>query len=136
RAAAASAALIRRRSLPYPSWRMRHAVLVGLALAAAAAALSARADDMSADDKLRLLYSHRFTFTRTGVPLVTVELMHGEKQVALHGDQALRLLPDGDGGAQVIAGPSWTITAEKAMPAKTRYWTVVARQATDADQPT
>src|SRR5262249_52129715 len=79
RAAADRAALIRRRSLPYPSWRMRHAVLAGLALAAAAAALSARADDMSADDKLRLLYSHRFTFTRTGVPLVTVEIMHGEK---------------------------------------------------------
>src|SRR6266567_7277771 len=36
-----------------------------LALAAAGAALWA--DEMSGDDKLRLLYSHRFTFTRAGL---------------------------------------------------------------------
>lgn len=113
---------------------MRAAVLVVLALAGAGAALFAGADEMSADDKLRLLYSHRFTFTRTGVPLVTVELMHGDARVVLHSDTPLRVLPDGDGGAEVLAGPSWTITADKAVPARTRFWTVVSRAATDAEE--
>lgn len=115
---------------------MRTAVLTTLALALAGAALFAGADEMSGDDKLRLLYSHRFSFTRSGVPLVTVELMHGEKQVSLRADRPLRVLPDGDGGAEVVAGPSWTVTAEKTAPAKVRYWTVVSRQAGDGDEAT
>jgi SpoIID/LytB domain protein len=110
------------------------ALLAGLALALAAAALCVRADEMSGDDKLRLLYSHRFTFSRSGVPLVTVELMHGERQVVLRSEQPLRILPDGDGGAEVVAGSVWTVTAEKATPARTRFWTVVSQKAADADE--
>src|SRR5215475_9769789 len=118
---------------------MRAAVLglVAVVLAGlAGAALWAGGDEMSADDKLRLLYSHRFSFTRSGVPLVTVELVHGERQVSLRADRPLRVLPDGDGGAEVVAGPSWTVTAEKTAPAKVRYWTVVSRQAGDGDEAT
>jgi len=115
---------------------MRQIALAALALVGAGVALFVRADEMSGDDKLRLLYSHRFTFTRTGVPLVTVELMHGERQVALHADQPLHVFPDGDGGAEVVAGTSWTITAEKATPAKTRFWTIVSRKAETADEAT
>jgi SpoIID/LytB domain protein len=111
---------------------MRGALPV-LALAAAGAALWARADEMSGDDKLRLLYSHRFTFGRGGLPLVTVELMHGQRQVALHADRTLRLLPDGDGGPEVLAGTAWSVAVEGARPAKVRFWTVVARRAADAD---
>jgi SpoIID/LytB domain protein len=104
------------------------------ALVAAGAALFA--DEMSADDKLRLLYSHRFTFGRAGLPLVTVELMHGQSQVALRADRTLRLLPDGDGGPEVTAGSAWTVTVEGAKPARARFWTVVAPHATDADAAT
>src|SRR5215470_9300068 len=115
---------------------MRATVLGLVATILAGAALWAGGDEMSADDKLRLLYSHRFTFTRSGVPLVTVELMHGEKSVSLRSDAPLRVLPDGDGGAEVVAGTSWTVTADKVAPAKTRFWTVVSRAAADADEAT
>jgi SpoIID/LytB domain protein len=92
----------------------------------------AGADEMSGDDKLRLLYSQRFSFTRRGVPLITVELMHGEKEVVLRADRGLRVLPDGDGGPEVRAGASWTVSARDARPGRARYWTVVSRQADDA----
>lgn len=98
-----------------------------VAIAIAGVAIWGRADEMSADDKLRLLYSHRFTFTRTGVPLVTVELMHGQSEVELHADKPLRLLPDGEGGPEIQAGRAWTVTVENARPAKIRWWIVVGR---------
>ena len=43
----------------------------------------ARADETSASDKLRILYSTRFTFTDDGLPLVTVEIMGNRKDVKL-----------------------------------------------------
>ena len=49
-----------------------------LALAALAFAGPARADETSTADKLRILYSSRFTFTDEGLPLVTVEVMSGQ----------------------------------------------------------
>src|SRR5262245_37287565 len=104
-----------------------------LAAAGAAFALVAvRADEMSGDDKLRLLYSHRFSFSRSGVPLVTVEIMHGQSGVRLHGERGLRVLPDGDGGPEVQAGAAWTIAGEGAKPGKVRWWTVVSRQGGEA----
>jgi SpoIID/LytB domain protein len=105
-------------------------VAVG-ALAAGVGALGA--DEMSGDDKLRLLYSHRFSFTREGLPLVTVEIMHGQKSVTLSGDKGLRVLPDGDGGAEVRAGAEWTVTVEGGKPAEVRWWTIVSRHAGDAE---
>jgi SpoIID/LytB domain protein len=109
---------------------MRRAVFVGSLLAVLALA---RADEMSGDDKLRMLYSHRFSFTRTGVPLITVGLMHGQETVRLRGERMLRLLPDGDGGPEIRAAAAWTITARAARAGKARWWTVVSRHATDEE---
>jgi stage II sporulation protein D len=106
---------------------MRHLPLLAL-LAAGIALAVAHADDLSGDDRLRLLYSHRFTFTR-GVPLVTVALMEGQTQVRIRAEGGVRVRPDGEEGARVDAGSEWTITVRDAKPAKVRYWVVVSRQA-------
>ncbi|HEY1547661.1 MAG TPA: SpoIID/LytB domain-containing protein [Kofleriaceae bacterium] len=91
------------------------------------APLVAHADDTSASDKLRILYSTRFTFTDDGLPLVTVEIMGGQKQVALHAKGGVVVRPDGIGGSTVRAdnGDAWTITVENAKPAMLQEWTVV-----------
>src|SRR5687768_4038939 len=94
---------------------------------------SARADEMSASDKLRLLYSTRFSFTHDGDPLVTVELMSGQRAVRLSSPRGVMVLPDGEGGARVDGGADWTVTAEGAQPAVIEEWTVVARLAVDDD---
>ncbi|HEY1555285.1 MAG TPA: SpoIID/LytB domain-containing protein [Kofleriaceae bacterium] len=102
---------------------VRSSALVLVALAAGVA----HADETSATDKLRILYSSRFSFTDGGLPLVTVEIMGGQKTVELHAKGGLVVRPDGSGGSAVRAdgGDTWTITAEHVQPAVIQDWTVV-----------
>src|SRR5687767_3525158 len=81
----------------------------------------AQPDETSSQDKLRILYSNGFTFTSQGLPLVTVELMSSQTQVRLGSDDATLVLPDGEGGALVDAGPGvWTVSVEKSKPGTIR----------------
>ncbi|HEY6035412.1 MAG TPA: hypothetical protein VIV58_14160, partial [Kofleriaceae bacterium] len=70
-------------------------------LACVVSAVPARADDTSASDKLRILYSTRFTFTDEGLPLVTVEIMGNRKKVELRAKSGVAVRPDGNGGSTV-----------------------------------
>lgn len=101
-----------------------------LAALAALAASEARADDTSATDKLRILYSSRFTFTDDGLPLVTVEIASGAAEARLSAKGGLVVRPDGAGGSavEVPAGggtSQWTVRAEHTRPALVQEWTVV-----------
>ena len=93
------------------------------------------ADETSATDKLRILYSTRFTFTDDGLPLVTVEIASGRRDVHLRAKGGLVVRPDGAGGSAVEAdgsgGETWTITAEAQKPAVISEWTVVETLAPD-----
>jgi SpoIID/LytB domain protein len=104
----------------------RALVVASLAVAALTAA-PARADETSASDKLRILYSSRFTFTDDGVPLVTVEIVSHLKTAHLTARGGLIVRPDGNGGSAVEAdgGEAWTITVERPAPAQLQEWTVV-----------
>ncbi|HEY0986454.1 MAG TPA: hypothetical protein VGD80_05345, partial [Kofleriaceae bacterium] len=79
----------------------------------------ALADETSATDKLRILYSTRFTFTDDGLPLVTVEIVSGRQTVHLRARGGIVVRPDGAGGSAVEAdgGDAWTITVEGGRPA-------------------
>ncbi len=107
--------------------------LLSLAAAALALGLTAHADEMSTSDKRRLLYSHRFTFNREGLPIVTVEIMSGQTKVTLEAEKVLRVLPEGDGGAEISAGRTWTVTVENPKPARLLHWVIVSRHAGDAE---
>lgn len=93
----------------------------------------AHADETSATDKLRILYSTRFTFTESGVPLVTVEIMGKRKDVKLRAKGGVLVRPDGQGGSAIEtdAGETWTITAEGTKPAVIQDWTIVETLAPD-----
>src|SRR5215510_1944347 len=83
----------------------------------------ARADETSTGDKLRILYSSRFTFTDDGLPLVTVEIMGGQREIHLSAPGGLRVRPDGAGGSAISLdgggrGGAWTVRAEDAAPAQ------------------
>jgi len=97
------------------------------ALALLLVAAVARADDTSATDKLRILYSTRFTFTDDGLPLVTVEIMGKRKDVKLRAKGGIVVRPDGAGGSttETDGGESWVVTVENAKPAVIQEWTVV-----------
>ncbi len=97
------------------------------ALVLALVAGTALADDTSATDKLRILYSTRFTFSDDGLPLVTVEIMSGRKHVDLRAKGGIVVRPDGMGGSAIETdgGDTWAITVENARPAVIQEWTVV-----------
>ena len=100
---------------------------LALLVVAATVAAPASADETSATDKLRILYSTRFTFTDDGLPLVTVEIMSAQKVVHLRARGGITVRPDGAGGSAVESdgGDAWTITVEDARPAVLQDWTVV-----------
>ncbi|MBE7448273.1 MAG: SpoIID/LytB domain-containing protein [Kofleriaceae bacterium] len=112
---------------------LRPALAVALVAVVAAPARPAAADETSTADKLRILYSSRFTFTDDGLPLITVEVMSGQREVHLSAAGGLVILPDGDGGsATTVAGATAvTVTGESGAPADVREWTVVARLGPD-----
>jgi SpoIID/LytB domain protein len=109
---------------------MLRGVPLALILLAPAVAL---ADETSAADKLRILYSTRFTFTDDGLPLVTVEIMSGRPAVHLRARGGITVRPDGAGGSAIETegGDAWTITVEDARPAMLQDWTVVEALAPD-----
>jgi SpoIID/LytB domain protein len=99
----------------------------GIVVLALMVAVSARADDTSSSDKLRILYSTRFTFADDGLPLITVQIMGGRKDVKLHARGGIVVRPDGIGGSAIETdgGDSWVVTVEDAKPAVIQEWTVV-----------
>jgi stage II sporulation protein D len=109
---------------------MLRGVSLALILLAPAALL---ADETSATDKLRILYSTRFTFTDDSLPLVTVEIISGRTAVHLRARGGITVRPDGTGGSAIETdgGDAWTITVEDARPALLWDWTVVETLAPD-----
>lgn len=106
--------------------------LAGVLVAVTISSL-AHADETSTTDKLRILYSSRFTFTEDGLPLVTVQIVGGRDEVVLSSPGGLVVLPDGEGGsaATVAGATTWTVRAADTAPAEILEWTVVERLGPD-----
>lgn len=108
----------------------RRLTLVCLALLWLVAEISARAaDETSVGDKLRILYSHRFSFDDRGIPVLTVAIATGRDSVIIQsppGQGAPVLLPGGIGGAEIRAGDSIRITVEDGVPGRVGERLVVA----------
>jgi stage II sporulation protein D len=86
---------------------------------------NAAADETSTNDKLRILYSNRLTFTDDGSPLVTVEIMSGQSEVRISAARGVLVKPDGAGGSEIQGDARWTVSLESGQPAQIREWTVV-----------
>jgi SpoIID/LytB domain protein len=105
-------------------------VLAGSIMAAAPIG----ADETSSNDKLRILYSSRFTFNDDGIPLVTIELINGESKVELWAKGGTTVLPNGPDGPAINGFSRWTVRLADARPAVIRDWTVVGRFGPDDDR--
>ena len=86
--------------------------------------LCAHADDLS--DRVRMLFSTQFAFTRDGLPVVTVRLMEHQSEITISGE-GLRIQPLGEGGPEVRGSGDWRVTVEGGRPARTRHWVIVER---------
>jgi len=97
------------------------------ALVVALTATAVGADELSGADKLRLVYANQLAWTKDGLPLVTVRIAEGRDEVRLSADD-LRLLPDGEGGAEIRGGLLRVVVRVKnGKPGRLRYQVVVAR---------
>ena len=105
---------------------MRRSALALTLLAAGALASPGRADELSGADKLRVVYSNQFAWTRDGLPIVTVRVMERRAQVTI-GAPGGRVLPDGEGGAEIKGGAVWTVRVRDGKPGKIAWHVVVAR---------
>lgn len=108
----------------------RSRLLIACTIAAVCAPLTAlwmgaSADETSAGDKLRILYSNRFTFTDDGLPLVTIELVNSRERIRISSDRPMVVRPAGEGGSEIVAGTEWTVSVEGGKPAVVREWAVV-----------
>jgi SpoIID/LytB domain protein len=99
----------------------------------AGAELALADGETSSGDKLRILYSNRFTFTDDGLPLVTIELMSGEPSVDLSAAHGVSVLPDGEGGPSFAGKRDWRVSVEGGAPALIDEWTIVGRFGPDDD---
>ena len=101
-----------------------------VALALAASTVGAGADELSGADKLRLVYANQLAWTKDGLPLVTVRIAEGRDEVRLAAED-LRVLPDGEGGAEVRPGTLGVsrvvIRVRNPRPGRLRYHVIVAR---------
>ncbi len=106
--------------------RGSHVLLaIGALLCASTQLWTALADETSANDHLRMLYSNRLSFTGGDIPLISVELMSGRDEIRLGAKHGVIVRPNGEGGSEIVSDPQWTITVEEAEPARIREWTVV-----------
>lgn len=95
------------------------------ALALLLVAGAAQADELSGADKLRVVYSNQFAWTREGLPIVTVRVLEHRNEVTVAG-AGIHLLPDGDGGAEVRGGATWTVRVVDGKPGRVVTHNVVA----------
>jgi stage II sporulation protein D len=87
----------------------------------------ARAEGLSRIDKLRVLYSNQFSFDRRGIPLITIGVLEGQKEVSIEARSGVRVLPDGEDGSEVIGGNRWTIRLKRSKAASIEHFVVLAR---------
>ncbi len=117
----------RYRKLKRVGFLKQWSVSAGILIISAVFSTGARADLLSAEDRVQLLYSNRFIFDNRGVPLIRVSVMEGRSEVTVESEDGLVVLPSGPGGPEVLGGKTWKFTIGKAQPAKVRYWTVLGR---------
>ncbi|HXU73091.1 MAG TPA: SpoIID/LytB domain-containing protein [Polyangia bacterium] len=97
-----------------------------IALAALLVAASGvSADELSGADKLRVVYSNQFSWTRDGLPIVTVRVMEHRPSVTLSAE-GMRVVPDGEGGPEVKGGATWTVRIVDGKPGRVVTHNVVA----------
>jgi len=81
-----------------------------------------------------LLYTTQISFAQDGVPVVTVGLMEGQKEVTISSPAGLHLRLSGSGGGEIKLPPGHSLTArvEDPVPGKSR-WRVILEGVSGGD---
>ncbi len=107
-------------------WRI---ILLIVLVAAATLPLVASPREMTTADRLAILYSPQFNFTREGEPLIHVGVLDGVSSVEFSSDGPLKVLPLGDDGPELLVDGrrKLTMEIEDGQAGRYRHWVVVER---------
>ncbi len=88
-----------------------------------------QAQELSASDRLAMLYAPKLTFTRDGDPTIRVGIIEGRTSVTFTPDRTIRVLPSDEGGPEIrLSGKKpCTVTATNPKSGKYRHMVVVNR---------
>jgi len=89
---------------------------------------TARAEELSRSDKLRVLYSNQFAFDRDGVPLITVRIAEGLSATTIEGSAPVRVFPDGEDGSEVQGSRRWRVAIRSGRRARMQHFAVLAQE--------
>jgi len=94
----------------------RYIPIIGLALLMWTGTGLAQNAAMTAEDRLSLLYQPRFDYTETGEPIIRVHLKDAEDSIQFTPDQAIKVMPNGEGGPEIrLPGKKpYTVTISEA----------------------
>ncbi len=87
-------------------------------------------EDFTRRDRTELLFSTKFTFTPENIPVVTVGIVEGEREISFLSEGPLVFLSEGEGGPGIRIGRGRTeciATMENSRPAEIRYWAALER---------
>lgn len=107
--------------------RIQFIIFVALALAFTSAHAQTR--ELTASDRLALLYAPQLNFSREGDPIIRVGIAEGRKSVQFTPTMPIRVLPTGEGGPEIElpAKKTYTVSAKTSKTGTYRYMVVVSR---------
>lgn len=112
-------------SRPTPR-RLIAGLVVGLAMLVSAG-LWAQQRELTSSDRLAILYAPQLNFTAAGDPIIRVGLVEGREAVAFTPSQPIRVLPAGEGGAEIVlpADKTYTVRIDEGRAGEYTHWVVV-----------
>lgn len=105
-------------------------VLLSSGALAGDAPLPVAGEDFTRKDRTELLFQTKFQFTPENVPVVTVGIVEGVRDVAFSSEGPLVFQPEGEGGPAVRVGRGridCMAAIEDSKPAVIRYWAALER---------
>jgi SpoIID/LytB domain protein len=112
--------------------RPRGTILLAARLAlliAVSCPVSTQAQELGQSDKLKLLYSAQFSFDRRGVPQIPIAIADDLREASISSSKPLRVLPDGEDGAQVVGSKSWRVRLQDARAGVVEHFVILASRA-------
>jgi stage II sporulation protein D len=85
--------------------------------------------EVTTADRLAILYTPQFNFTRDGEPLIHVGVFQGAQEVEFGSTHPMRVLPLGEGGPELTlpARKRFQIQITSGRPGRYRHWVVVEK---------
>ncbi|MFT7624886.1 MAG: stage II sporulation protein D [Myxococcota bacterium] len=80
-------------------------------------------------DRSAALYSTQIQFDANNEPIVSVGIMDAQREIHVSVQGALRILPDGPGGTEIVTAPAtrWTAKLEGGTPGRTGHFVALGR---------